>query len=396
MFPSAIVKDKPYYLMHHNTSLTFFLHFKKLNSYLYAINLHLMFLSRIWITCNFSKIMKQYLFTFLFLLLVLHPEKSQAKGGGARSSLSTRRFRSTSGALVGSRWYNTVDDVEQQELSPPPPTKEVKGLSRIKGYFSDFGYLQSSPPFNDLLDHQTRTAIHSYQSFFNLKSTGDLTNETFHQLSLPRCGVPDMNLEYSAAGNVSWPKAGHRWFWARRVTYGFLPESRIPANVTAVFRRAFARWDRALTGLNLTEESYEKADIRVGFYDLDEGVEDVVWGESVVRLLRNGSNGEIRLDGSKEWGLGRENGTVLGKLDLESAVMHQIGHLLGLGHSNVEESVMYPYVLPSKQRKVELSDYDKFNIERVYSDGNSDHGAGHWRVSLTVITLCLGFMLILV
>ncbi|CAJ1975784.1 unnamed protein product [Sphenostylis stenocarpa] len=335
--------------------------------------------------------MKPYILTFLLFLLLA--DKSHAKGG-VRSSLRRGLFRSTGGGVIGFRWHNTVNNVEQQELSPPPPTKQVKGLSRIKDYFSDFGYLQSSPPFNDSLDHQTRTAIKSYQRFFNLNPTGDLTNETFHKLSLPRCGVPDVNFEFSAVGNVSWPKAGRRWFSGMRLTYGFFPASRIPGNATEVFRRAFARWGRAVPGLNLTEGSYDEADIRVGFYDLDEGVEDVVWGESVVRL-RNGMTGEIRLDASKEWRLAKENGSVLGKegaLDLESVAMHQIGHLLGLDHSNVEESVMYPYVLPSKQRKVELSVSDKVKIQGVLSHGNSGHGE-HWGVSLTITAL--GFMLIL-
>ncbi|CAJ1931801.1 unnamed protein product [Sphenostylis stenocarpa] len=108
--------------------------------------------------------------------------------------------------------------------------------------------------------------------FFNLNPTGELTNETFHQLSLPRCGVPDVNFEFSAVGNVSWPKAGRQWFSGMRLTYGFFPTRRIPGNATEVFRRAFARWGRAVPGLNLTEGSYDEADIRVGFYDFDEGV----------------------------------------------------------------------------------------------------------------------------
>ncbi|KAL2662173.1 hypothetical protein AAZV13_02G025500 [Glycine max] len=63
--------------------------------------------------------------------------------------------------------------------------------------------------------------------------------------------------------------------------------------------------------------------------------------------------GDIRLKGAI-WSLPSENESLSwedGVLDLESAAMHQIGHLLGLDHSNKEDSVMYPNVLPWQQRK---------------------------------------------
>lgn len=146
-----------------------------------------------------------------------------------------------------------------------------------------------------------------------------------------------------------------------------------------------------MPGLNLTEMNYNSADLKVGFYNLDEGVEDVVWGESIIRL--NASNvvsGEIRLDATKDWKLPGEKGENGTALDLESAAMHHIGHLLGLDHSNDEESVMYPYVLPSRRQKVKLSSSDKENIRLVYSKGHSGNG-GSWGVVRIVTTLALGF-----
>ncbi|RZC23128.1 hypothetical protein D0Y65_002804, partial [Glycine soja] len=67
----------------------------------------------------------------------------------------------------------------------------------------------------------------------------------------------------------------------------------------------------------------------------------------------NVTTGDIRLKGAI-WSLPSENESLSwedGVLDLESAAMHQIGHLLGLDHSNKEDSVMYPNVLPWQQRK---------------------------------------------
>jgi hypothetical protein len=52
-------------------------------------------------------------------------------------------------------------------------------------------------------------------------------------------------------------------------------------------------------------------------------------------------------------------------VDYESVVMHQIGHLLGLSHSLVEEAIMYPIMLPEK--KIELvNDDDLKKIQQIY------------------------------
>ncbi|KAG4990706.1 hypothetical protein JHK87_024163 [Glycine soja] len=331
--------------------------------------------------------------SILFLFFLLLVDKSLSKSG-ARFSLTRAVFMPHHPVIGGSQWDQTVETVEQQE-SAPQPTKQIKGLSKIKDYFSNFGYLLSSGgTFNDDLDQATVSAITTYQRFFNLKITGDLTNETLQQISLPRCGVPDINFDYDVSkDNVSWPMSRYhrRWFPDRNLTYGFSPASKIPSNATKAFRDAFARWAGSVPGLNLTETNYNSADLKVGFYNLDEGVEDVVWGESIIRL--NASNvvsGEIRLDATKDWKLPGEKGENGTALDLESAAMHHIGHLLGLDHSNDEESVMYPYVLPSRRQKVKLSSSDKENIRLVYSKGHSGNG-GSWGVVRIVTTLALGF-----
>ncbi|RDX82785.1 Metalloendoproteinase 5-MMP, partial [Mucuna pruriens] len=369
--------------------------------------------------------MKTYLSAFLLFLLLVN--QSLPATADLRSIIKGINFRSLAKNIEKGlewadranslyEWFNLLKNITQNssppqpnapnnlinvalDFSPPqpnaPPTKK-KGLSHVKDYFSNYGYLQSSGPFDDYFDQKTISAIKTYQKYFNLTATGILDNHTIHQISLLRCAVPDMNFSYNFTDNASWPKAGNRWFpKGKNLTYGFLPASEIPANATKVLRKSFTRWTQATGVLNLSETTYDKADIKVGFYNftlLDIDVE--VLGASIITLQpdSNDTTGYILLDGTKFWLLPSENHSLSWEdelLDLESAAMHQIGHLLGLDHSNHTDSVMYPYVLPSQQRKVQLSVSDKDNIRKQYTSVNSGHG-GRWGVLLFTI-LSLGF-----
>ncbi|KAG5062000.1 hypothetical protein JHK85_003183 [Glycine max] len=103
-----------------------------------------------------------------------------------------------------------------------------------------------------------------------------------------------------------------------------------------------------------------------------------VYGGSLIFLQPDSSKkGVVLLDGNMGWLLPSENASLSkddGVLDLETAAMHQIGHLLGLDHSHKEDSVMYPYILSSQsqQRKVQLSNSDKANIHLQFAKHDSD------------------------
>ncbi|XP_047159685.1 metalloendoproteinase 5-MMP-like [Vigna umbellata] len=304
--------------------------------------------------------MKPNLSAFLLPFLLLLHQSLFTKAGLPLSKVSPNEFKWLRGKNQ-SKWI-VHNFLEQNQT-----TKQIKGLSQIKEYFSNFGYLQPSDTFDDSLDQQTVSAIKTYQQSFNLQVTGDLNNETLQLISLPRCAVPDMNFTYNFIGNVSWPKAGNQWFQKINLTYGFLPTNRITANATEVFGQAFTRWANATGRLNLTQTNYDDADIKVGFYNLDDVINANVYGVSFIREEppSNVKTAEMRLNGKRLWALPSQNGSLSWEndvLDLESVTMHEIGHLLGLDHSFLNESVMYPYILPSQQRKIQLSDSDKNNL----------------------------------
>ncbi|RDX68044.1 Metalloendoproteinase 5-MMP, partial [Mucuna pruriens] len=343
--------------------------------------------------------MKTYLSAFLLFLLLVDQSLPATAGipwGSVARGISKGWKRANKAHKVVD-WIDNLKNITQNFSLPQPnaPLKKIKGLSHFKDYFFNYGYLQSSGPFNDYLDQETISAITTYQNYFNLPATGDLNNDTIHQISLLRCAVPDMNFTYNFTDNASWPKAGNHPV----VPQGQEPHLRFSSGEQNPSQRdqdSFTRWTQATGVLNLTETKlYDDADIKVGFYNftfLDIDVE--VLGASIITLQpdSNVTTGYILLDGTKFWLLPSENDSLSwedGVLDLESAAMHQIGHLLGLDHSNHKDSVMYPYVLPSQQRKVQLSVSDRDNIQKQYASGNSGHG-GSWGV-LLFSTLSLGF-----
>ncbi|XP_068642786.1 metalloendoproteinase 2-MMP-like [Aristolochia californica] len=252
------------------------------------------------------------------------------------------------------------------------------GLASLKQYFHYFGYIPDSANYSDSFDDVLEQAIKTYQQNFNLNVSGVLDASTVAHVVRPRCGVPDIvngtttmnsgkfNKLHSVAHFSFFPNRP-TWGGKRDLTYYLDSSSQIvdSQRMSTIFSRAFSRWSAATTLTFQETDSRFLADIRIGFYSGDHG--DGEPFDGILGTLAHAfspPDGRLHLDAAENWNVDSVS-VGFTQIDLESVAIHEIGHLLGLGHSSVEDAIMYPSIT-SGSRRVDLAGDDIEGIQVLY------------------------------
>ena len=196
-------------------------------------------------------------------------------------------------------------------------------------------------------------------SFIGITFTADSSAGIFNKRACPFCSNPEPNPN-ALLGNVKWDRKDFRYFIAGRDTYDM--ERDVWDNE---FRLAFDSWSQ-VTPLKFHQvEGDKECDIVISVgnrkrqsFGKTGGV--LAWAQ--LPSTRNFDGVLIsKFDLAENWITPMESiaehGTVL-----RSVAAHEIGHLLGLSHSNDRDALMYPYI--NNALKPREDDINK--IQRLY------------------------------
>ncbi|KAG8635119.1 metalloendoproteinase 3-MMP [Manihot esculenta] len=259
-----------------------------------------------------------------------------------------------------------------QNLKEIHKGQTVVGLDEVKKFLVGFGYYLnpcSTRNLNNNFDDQLESALKRYQNFFHLNITGILNFETIQKMMIPRCGVPDVTDITSLNQSINSNIGPHYAFPARMpkwnkfsLTYLFLPNVPNSQDVRAAFSGAFQSW-QIVSKFHFHEAAAgEIQDLHIGFYTGAHGDghpfdgPGKVWAHSFYPR-----DGRSHYDASENWTTNPAGNQV----DVQSIAVHEIGHLLGLAHSQDPNAVMYPTIGSGVIKRV-LSPDDIGGIQTLY------------------------------
>lgn len=253
--------------------------------------------------------------------------------------------------------------------------------------------VSDAPADPQVFDARMEKALLTLQRNNGLLETGIVDADTRALLRTPRCGVPD-NIaaldpsdKFSPTWGSRWPNLPIRW----KVTNA---EPARPPGSAAVSladaRReaaaAFATWARA-TNLTFTEVTAAGAatDINITFQDVAANL----IGQQPNPPPAAGVGGDIYLDPDVNWSASGQ----AGMQDLQTGILHEAGHALGLNHSSIAGATMQSGV-PLNDRTLAVDDrvgisvlydmWDQLSGEAVDLGVNTSGTA--WAIGTTVVT----------
>nr|UUA79708.1 matrix metalloproteinase 17-1 [Nemopilema nomurai] len=237
-----------------------------------------------------------------------------------------------------------------------------------------FGYLQKPDPrAGKLLSQEDIVeAVKKVQQFAGLPPTGLVDSETSKLLKTPRCGMSDIGRSDSAKRKRRYNAQGTVWN-KQKITWrveNFGNDGLSPERVKMVFENALGKWS-GVTNIEFEEIKTGEPDIWFRFvrgahgdpYPFRTPGSTVLAHAFYPFDSRTPLSGDVHFNDDKVFTIESPSGK-----DLLWISVHELGHSIGLDHSDVKSSIMYPYYRGYPGLDFELTPDDVRGAQALYGE----------------------------
>lgn len=257
-------------------------------------------------------------------------------------------------------------DLSKIKDTPTFATGDKVDVTEVHNYLKHYGYMpmEATKDAKDKVTEETAAALKAFQEFSNLSVDGVFGPETRDVMAQDRCGFPDLlqSVDFTVLG--PWTD--------RNIKYCFgTQSSQLNVDVCKnAIRRALNTWANVGAGLTFSEVAANQSpEVFIEFRPANDPDHSMVGGVVAhadfppgFSVVVNGLPLPLHFDDQEhKW----VDGAVANSFDLETVALHEMGHILGLAHSNVGDAVMYPFVTTNFLKRA-LTDDDKQGIRNLY------------------------------
>lgn len=217
----------------------------------------------------------------------------------------------------------------------------------LQGILTEMGYLRRDRK-PGVLCECTSAALKHFQKCYRLKDSGVADKATMYLLQKPRCGVPDVGTDpETSSGPAPFVLRGCS-YPNHHLTYAFANDTPDLAGTRdqEIVREAFAAW-AAVTPLRFTEVlPNESPNFPISWERRSHGDGSGFDGPGSVLAhaffpppCGGPFAGALHFDEAELWA----DAASAGSIRLLNVAIHEIGHLLGLSHSDTQDAIMFAF-----------------------------------------------------
>lgn len=212
----------------------------------------------------------------------------------------------------------------------------------LKGYLVGMGYLKEESAGNSSFDDDTRVALVQFQNSNAIDASGVLDEHTLEVIWTPGCKYDQASQTtkrgFKLWGNWAWPKSYRTIRWTLRKRK---PGVTFDANV---IQFSIDQWKKYVPFNFVQTDSNFLGNIVIDFDVMKKRVPDARDDEFATTLPPKKVGGqfqiEVILDRDLPWGT-NDNSSQRAQVNMKAVMTHEVGHALGLTHSENPSALMW-------------------------------------------------------